>query len=145
MTPSELAELREVFLSVPIPLSSRIVALSVSLFLIIVVLWLVKRRLLGEQYTPIWIVAASGLVFLNIWPKPLFLLTRALGAWTHGSTLFYVGLLFVVALSLSYAVRLSTLTIQVKNLAQELSLLRDQLESRGLAETGPPEAGGLGS
>ena len=128
MTPSDVAELREVFLSVPISFSSRIVALSMSVSLIVVVLWLVKRRRLGEQYTPIWVVAASGLVLLNLWPRPLFLMTRVLGAWTHGSTLFYIGLMFLVALCLSYAVRLSTLSLQVKNLTQELSLLRGQVE-----------------
>jgi hypothetical protein len=137
MTSSDLAALREVFLSAPIPLSTRILALWISLSLLIVVLWLVKRRLLREQYTPIWVVAASGLMFLNIWPRPLFAMTRALGAWTHGSTLFYLGLLFVVAICLSYAVRLSSLTLQVKNLAQEISLLRARLEEDHSASREP--------
>ena len=137
MTPSDLAALREVFLSAPIPLSTRILALWISLSLLIVVLWLVKRRLLREQYTPIWVVAASGLMFLNIWPRPLFALTRALGAWTHGSTLFYLGLLFVVVICLSYAVRLSALTLQVKNLAQEISLLRERVEEGSMSASGP--------
>lgn len=131
MTSSDLAALREVFLSAPIPLSTRIAALTISLSLFVVVLWLVKRRLLREQYTPIWVIAASGLMLLNIWPRPLFVLTHALGAWTHGSTLFYLGLLFIVVICLSYAVRLSTLTLQVKNLAQEVALLRVQLEKDG--------------
>ena len=144
MTSRDLAEMRELFLSAPIPLSTRIVALWISLFLLVVVLWLVKRRLLREQDTPIWVIAASGLMFLNVWPRPFFALTRALGAWTHGSTLFYVGLLFVVAICLSYAVRLSTLTLQVKNLAQELSLLRDQIERRSPAVGGASEPRGLG-
>ncbi len=129
MRSSDLSEMRELFLNTPIPLSTRVIALWVSLFLLGVVLWLVKRRLLGEQYTPIWIVAASGLLLLNLWPRALFAMTRAVGAWTHGSTLFYLGFLFLVAVCLSYAVRLSSLTLQVKNLAQEVSLLRERIES----------------
>ena len=131
MTSSDLVEMRELFLNTPIPLSTRIMALCISVFLLCVVLWLVKRRLLREQYTPIWIMAASGLFLLNVWPRTLFAMTRAIGAWTHGSTLFYFGLLFLVAICLSYAVRLSSLTLQVKNLAQEVSLLRERSESRG--------------
>jgi len=131
MTSSDLAEMRELFLNTPIPLSTRIMALWISVFLLGVVLWLVKRRLLREQYTPIWIMAASGLFLLNVWPRTLFAMTRAIGAWTHGSTLFYLGLLFLVAICLSYAVRLSSLTLQVKNLAQEVSLLRERIERRG--------------
>jgi hypothetical protein len=137
MTSSDLAALREIFLSAPIPLSTRIMALWISFSLLVVVLWLVKRRLLREQYTPIWVVAAAGVMILNVWPTPLFAMTRALGAWTHGSTLFYLGLLFVVALCLSYAVRLSALTLQVKNLAQEISLLRAQLEGDREAASEP--------
>jgi len=142
MTPSELAELREFFLSAPIAWSTRIMAFWVSVTLFVVVLWLVKRRLLSEQYTPIWFAAASGLMLLNIWPRPLFVMTRALGAWSHGSTLFYIGLLFLVTLCLSYAVRLSALTVQVKNLAQEISLLRARIEE-GHASPNEPERGKL--
>lgn len=129
MGSSDLSEMRELFLNTPIPLSTRVMALWISLFLLGIVLWLVKRRLLGEQYTPIWIIAASGLLLFNLWPRALFAMTRAVGAWTHGSTLFYLGLLFLVAVCLSYAVRLSSLTLQVKNLAQEVSLLRERIES----------------
>ena len=133
MSSSDLAAMRELFLNAPIPLSTRIVALSSSVLLLLVVLRLVKRRFLRERYTPIWIVAVSGLLFLNIWPGPLFAMTRALGAWTHGSTLFYLGLLFVVVVCLSYAVQLSSLEFQVKDLAQEVSLLKEQLERRSVA------------
>jgi hypothetical protein len=139
MTPTDLAALRETFLSAPIPWSTRIMAFWVSLSLFIVVLWLVRRRSLSEQYTPIWLVAATGLMILNIWPRPLFAMTRAFGAWSHASTLFYVGLLFLVALCLSYAVRLSALTLQVKNLAQEISLLRAQAEEQ-TEPTGEPQS-----
>ena len=81
------------------------------------------------------------IMFLNVWPRPLFSLTRMIGAWTHGSTLFYLGLLFVVAVCLSYAVRLSALTLQVKNLAQEVSLLRERI-GEGSASASEPKTGG---
>jgi Uncharacterized conserved protein (DUF2304) len=42
------------------------------------------------------------------------------GAWTPSSALFFFGELFLLAICLNYAVRLSGLTLQVKNLAQEL-------------------------
>ena len=137
MSSIELAELREVFLSAPISWNTRITVFSASVAVFVVVLWLVKRRLLREQYTPIWVLAASSLMILNVWPRPLFAMTRAVGAWSHGSTLFYLGLLFIVAICLSYAVRLSALTLQVKNLAQEVSLLRARLEESPEAVTDP--------
>ena len=55
-------------------------------------------------------------------------LTRAIGAWTPSSALFFFGQIFLVAICLNYAVRLSQLTLQVKNLSQELAVLRSVVE-----------------
>ncbi len=48
------------------------------------------------------------------------------------SALFFFGQLFLLAICLNYAVRLSRLSLQVKNLSQELAVLRaEQEEIRG--------------
>ena len=54
-------------------------------------------------------------------------ITDLIGAWTPSSTVFFLGLVFLMAISLGYAVRISTLTNQVKRLAQELAILRAEL------------------
>lgn len=123
-----LAALRELFLSAPIPTSTLIVALLTGFFLLGIVLWLVRRRSLREEYTPIWLVAAVGVAVISVWQQPISALTRAIGAWSHTSTLFFCGLVFLVAVSLNYAVRLSRLSLQLKNLGQEVALLRAELE-----------------
>jgi len=64
-------------------------------------------------------------------------LTRLLGAWSPSSTVFFLGQAFLVAICLNYAVRLSALTLRTKNLAQEVALLRDALETRGAADAEP--------
>ena len=62
MTQTErLAELRELFQSAPEAAATRVVALVASLVLVSVVLWLVRRRSLREEYTPIWISVAAGI------------------------------------------------------------------------------------
>jgi Uncharacterized conserved protein (DUF2304) len=55
-----------------------------------------------------------------------------IGAWTPSSTLFLLAQLFLVALCLNYAVRLSTLTSRVTSLVQEVALLRAEI-ARGRA------------
>ena len=49
-------------------------------------------------------------------------LTRAIGAWTPSSTVFFLGELFLVAICLNYAVRLSRAGLLIKNLAQEIAI-----------------------
>jgi hypothetical protein len=66
---------------------------------------------------------------LVLWYDLLLLLTNLIGAVTATTTLFIFGILFLILITLHFAVKISSLTNQVKNLAQKLSLLeaeRDQ-------------------
>jgi len=128
-----LARLRELFLDNPDLEHTRWLALSISLALVAAVLWLVRRRRLREEYTPIWVAVSGALVFLSLRLDVLRELTRAIGAWTPSSTVFFLGELFLVAICLNYAVRLSRAGLLIKNLAQEIAILRaqmDRLEAR---------------
>jgi cell division protein FtsW (lipid II flippase) len=98
MSDSEkLLELRELFLSSSVSLTTQVVTIVVSLALAGLVLWLVRRRRLGEEYTPIWLIVAFVLVVI----------------------------------CLNYAVRLSRTSVQIKNLTQEIALLKARLEGLG--------------
>jgi hypothetical protein len=121
-------ELRELFLSVSDPSSARVLALASSLSLVAAVLWLVRRRSLREEYTPIWMGVAASLLLLSLRLDLLHALTRATGAWTPSSLVFFLGEVFLVAICLNYAVRLSRAGVQIKNLAQELALVRERIE-----------------
>ena len=122
-----LAHLRELFLDNPDLEHTRWLALSISLALVAAVLYLVRRRRLREEYTPIWLLVSAALVFLSFRLDLLRELTRAIGAWTPSSTLFFLGELFLVAICLNYAVRLSRASLLIKNLAQEVALLRAEV------------------
>ena len=82
-----------------------------------------------EELTPIWMGCALAIVVLAISFDLLVWITDLLGAWTPSSAVFFLGLAFLMAISLSYAVRLSTLSNRVKMLAQELALLRAELDT----------------
>ena len=122
-----LAHLRELFLDTPDLEATRWLALSISLALVAAVLFLVRRRRLREEYTPIWLAVSAALVFVSIRIDLLRVLTRAIGAWTPSSTVFFLGELFLVAVCLNYAVRLSRASLLIKNLAQEIALLRAEV------------------
>lgn len=132
----DLAELRSVMLSAPESTTSRILAIILSITLLLVVLRLVRHRRLREEYTPVWVAATIGIATISIVPGALRLVTHLLGAWTPSSAVFLLGLVFLTAICLNYAVRLSRSSTQIKNLAQEVALLRAQLrEVSGEAKT----------
>lgn len=122
------ADLREIFLSAQESDLTRLMAVSFSFLLVVTVLWLVRRRALQEEYTPIWMGVALALLILSLRSDWLHAITRAMGAWTTSSALFFLGELFLVAICLNYAVRLSRASLRLKNLAQEVALLRAQME-----------------
>jgi hypothetical protein len=134
----DLAALREAFLTAPESDATRIVAIALSLSLLGVVLWLVRRRTLREEYTPIWVAAALGITLISVRLDLLRALTSAIGAWTPSSTIFFLGEVFLVLISLNYAVRLSRYGNRLKELAQESALLRAEVERLAAAQRGSP-------
>lgn len=127
LPPIDPETLRRLMIEQPEPGSTRILALVISAAFLLVVLNLVRQGRLKEEYTPIWTVVAVGIMILSAWFDLLRLITRAVGAWTPSSALFFLGELFLLVLCLNYAVRLSRLSTQVTLLAQELALLRSKL------------------
>jgi len=126
--PLDVEALRRLSIEQPTPLATRVIALVVGLLLLTAVLELVRRGRLREEYTPIWILAAVAAMTLSVWFDGVRFLTWLVGAWTPSSTLFFLAQLFLVALCLNYAVRLSTLTARVTTLVQEVALLRVEID-----------------
>jgi hypothetical protein len=134
-----LAELRELFLLAPESATVRVLALVFSVTLAGCVLWLVRRRTLRAEYTPIWMGVALALLVLSVDLDVLRHLTRLIGAWTISSTVFFIGQIFLVLISLNYAIRLSQAGTRIQALAQEVALLRRRIEDLGPSR--PPGAG----
>ena len=137
-----LAELRELFLAAPESGEARFLALVLSLGLVCIVMWLVRKRTLRAEYTPIWMGVAFGLFLVGLNLDVLRGIARILGAWTISSTVFFLGEFFLLAICLNYAVRLSQAGTQIRRLAQELALLRQRVEE--LSEAGRADAASQG-
>jgi Tfp pilus assembly protein PilO len=78
---------------------------------------------------------ALGLLVISLDLDLLRFVTRAIGAWTASSTLFFLGEVFLLIICLNFAVRLSQASLQIKTLGQELALLRAQLQDRRVSES----------
>ena len=104
-----LEELREVFLSAEESQAARFVAVLVSVGLAAIVLVLVRRRSLREEYTPIWLGVAAGLLLVSLRFDLLKALTRR-----------------------------SRASVQLKNLGQEVAILRAKVDELERPTTGGP-------
>ena len=123
-----LAELRSLMQAAPDSASVQLVALLFAGALMGVVLWLVRRRTLRAEYTPIWMGVAFAILIASLDLDILRLVARAIGAWSISSTLFFLGEFFLLGICLNYAVRISQAGAKITELAQEVALLRRRLD-----------------
>lgn len=111
-----------------LPERQRAIAIALALGLLLFVAELLRRRKLREEYAWLWLGTAGLLLLLSLKQELILWLSTAIGSATSTSTLFFGGLLFLLALTLQFSVRLSRLTHRHRILAQRLALLEDELQ-----------------
>jgi len=94
----------------------------------IFVLELVRRRRLKEEYSLLWLATAVALIVLSLSRPILDTLASAVGIIYPPSALFLVAVIFVLFILLHFSVVLTRLTQENKENAQQLALLRWQIE-----------------
>jgi hypothetical protein len=116
----------------PLTFISRAQVLSgvVAVLLVLLVLELVRRRKLNEEYSLLWVVSMTGVAFFAFSTPLLRWVTQAFGILYEASTVFFFGLVFVVLVLLHLSTKLSRLGNDQQVLVQELALLRAELERR---------------
>jgi hypothetical protein len=111
------------------PLQQQIFALIVSLVVFVVVIDMVRRRRLREEYSVLWL-ATSAIMFVLVFRYEwLVALTTLIGAGLPTTTLFLGSIIFLMLLSVQFCIKISKLTDQVKNLSQENALMKAEIEN----------------
>ena len=113
---------------------------SVALFAFVIDF--IRRGLLKEKYSVLWLACTIAILILSIRKSLLDTIARHLGVSYAPSLLFLVAFVFVLLIMLHFSVVISIMHEKNKVLAQELALLKDTLERAGLA---PPSSVGKGT
>jgi hypothetical protein len=101
----------------------RILTIGGAVVILMMVIELVRRRKLKEEYSVLWVVTAVLTLLVSVWFSLLQNVTDAIGAISPASTLFFFGLLFCLVLLLHFSVRISSLERRLTSLVQEVGLL----------------------
>jgi len=108
----------------------KIFAIIASLLIVLLVVELVRRRKLREEYSWLWLLTGGSIILLVGWYDLLLFVTHLIGAIVPTTTLFIFGLLFLMLISLHYSIQISKLSHQVKEMAQQLTLLKGRVEGQ---------------
>jgi hypothetical protein len=114
---------------------TQVVALAVSMLLLIVVLELVRRRKLTEEYSFLWIAASLVLLALSARREIIHTAARWLGVFYPPIVLLLVLIVMVFVASLWFSVIVSRQRRQIEYLMQETAILSAELRELRSAHT----------
>ncbi len=109
----------------------QIISILASVFLFAVVVDFVRRNLLKEKYSVLWLALSVVVIILSLWRGLLDRIAGMVGVSYAPSLLFLVAFIFVILILLHFSVVISILYDKNKVLTQELSLLKEKLARDG--------------
>jgi hypothetical protein len=118
----------------------QIVAICVSVALLGMVVELVRRRLLVEEYSFVWIICSASLLLLSLFRGALHALARWLGIDYPPSLLLLVLFFFVFIGLLSFSVVVSAQRAQLRKLFEETAILAARLRDLEVKNPGRSDA-----
>jgi NO-binding membrane sensor protein with MHYT domain len=114
----------------------QLAAILVSVVVLFVVLDLVRRKLLTEEYSFVWIVCALALLGLSIARRLLDQVALSLGIHYPPAALLLVLILFVFLSSVSFSVVVSRQRQQIERLTEDAALLEARLREMSRTDRG---------
>ncbi len=108
----------------------KIFAVITSVIIFIIIIELLRKRRLKEEYAWLWILTGLSMIILVVWYKPLVFITNLIGAIEPTTTLFIFSILFLLAISIHFSIIISKLSLQVKDLTQELAILKSEFKDK---------------
>lgn len=107
-----------------------IAAIVVSIVFFVIVIDFVRRGLLKEKYSVLWISLTMVVFVLSMWQEILHKISALLGVAYPPSLLFLIAFMFVLLILLHFSVVISVLTERSKTLTQEVTLLKEELNRK---------------
>ena len=101
----------------------QIVSIIGSLILLGVILELVRKKKLREEYSLLWLLTGVVVLLCALWGDLLFFLSGLLGIVYPSNAIFLVAIVFVLAIVLHFSTVISGLSEKNEKLAQELAIL----------------------
>ncbi len=106
---------------------TQVIVFLLGAALLLFVLDTVRRKRLREQYSLLWILAASLMALAAVFIKSIERLSHLVGIYYPPAFLFLLAILLVLVLQFHFSTVISNLREQNKSLTQDLGLLAAEL------------------
>ena len=111
-----------------IPANQKVFIIITGFILLCIVIELVRRRKMLEQYSALWIlIGVCAVTFLWLYPLVEWI-TALIGAGWTTSTILFGATLALLLLNLQLCVKISEFQYNIKDIVQELAMLADRVQ-----------------
>jgi len=109
--------------------TTQYIAIAVSISLFLYILFLVRNKKIKEEYSLLWLFSSIVFIIFSIWREGLEFFAKLMGIAYPPAALFLILLLAIFLILIEFSINISKLSEKNKILAQELALLRNELET----------------
>ncbi|MCW2767109.1 MAG: hypothetical protein JWO11_3068 [Nocardioides sp.] len=113
-----------------------------STVILVVLFEMLRRRHLREKYAVVWFLVALASMTVTIFPDLLNVSARAVGVEVPVNLLFFAASMILLVLALQHSYELGRLEEKSRTLAEEVALLRLELDQRLSPPSEPEHPGG---
>jgi len=111
------------------------IAIFVSVSLFLYIFYLVRKKKIKEEYSLMWLSSSIVFIVFSIWRYGLEYFAKLMGIAYPPAALFLILMLAIFLILIEFSINISKLSEKNKILAQEMALLKDEIES---LKTGKP-------
>ncbi len=112
----------------------QIIAIITALVFMFFIFRLISKGRLREEYSFIWIICTVLLLVFSVWRNGLDVIAKLMGIF-YAPSLIFMGAIFAIVI---FLVHLSVVNSkqhkQIKDLSQEMALLKEKLEKKEKGE-----------
>ncbi len=119
-------------------------ALVVAVLLLAALFWLLRTQRLREKYSVLWFAVIVGVVLLTFVPAITGWITGVVGVTTPINLVFILAFLVLLVVCIQLSIEISTLEESSRTVAEEVALLRLELERRTGGSSGSGGSRGSG-
>lgn len=112
-----------------------LLAVSITLILLFIVFRLIMKGRLRAEYSIIWILCSMILLIFSIWREGLDIVAELLGIYYPPALLFLGAILATIVFLLHLSVVSSKFQNQIKDLTQEVGILKKRLDEARKGES----------
>lgn len=113
-----------------VPYKIQVISVLVALAFMFFIFRLITKGKLREEYAIVWIICTLILIVFSIWRSGLDVIAKLLGVYYAPALVFLAAIFAIIIFLVHLSVVNSKQQRQIKDLTQDIALLKDKLENK---------------